>query len=709
MAQLIYGTTDRTQGVLNYTVSENASQVTISASSDLQAKSYYQSGYQITTSVGSKSTSAEDYIKYLYGSFTTAFSTGTVSETYTKNYSPYTVTVSSSYTGKNVSGYLAGSKSGSTSVTITIPAKASYTVSYNANGGSGAPGAQTKWYGETLTLSSTRPSRTGYSFVGWGTSSGDTSVNYNPGGNYTSNASITLYAIWSANTYTVSYNANGGSGAPGNQTKTYGVTLTLSSTRPTRAYYNFLGWSTSSSATTAQYSAGGSFTTNANTTLYAVWQLAYTKPSITNVNVYRANSSGTASDEGTYITYKFNWSIFPSASLQNVKLQYKLTTASSWTTGTTLTPSGKSGTINTTVGGGLVDITKTYDVRIVVTDTRDYSQYYTIVATSSAIIDIDAQNNGVAIGKFSEVANTLEIGLNVAFSDPAQARTALEAVASGYGFGEKAVSLGTFETEADVVTKLDELFTGLASLETKLFTYSLSNARYFGIMSKIASANGIALMYTSTRRGALFLRVKSSSNSWGVKSIFEYDVVPIEAGGTEATTAEQARTNLGAVSKTGDTLSGTYTINSNGTSLLHEGTQGSMFMTVNNTATKAKVSLGVGSAGTNHGVYTNTLGKWLIYASDSEVCSNADTFSAFAWKKASVAFSNHIGSMSASGVKTTSVIVATRSGSETVSSSGVAPGLSAAECISDGTIKFAHDGFTGNASTNWTVSAWWSK
>ncbi len=73
-------------------------------------------------------------------------------------------------------------------------------------------------------------------------------------------------------TYSITYNANGGSGAPAAQTKTHGVTLTLSSTKPTRSGYTFLGWSTSSSATSATYSAGGSFNINANTTLYAVWK-----------------------------------------------------------------------------------------------------------------------------------------------------------------------------------------------------------------------------------------------------------------------------------------------------------------------------------------------------------------------------------------------------------------------------------------------------
>lgn len=152
----------------------------------------------------------------------------------------------------------------------TIFPYASYTVSYNANGGSGAPSNQTKRYGQTLTLSSTKPTRTGYNFKGWATSaSGD--VAYQPGSSYTSNSGITLYAVWELKTYTVSYNANGGSGAPSNQTKSYNIDLTLSSTKPTKTGYVFQGWATSADGAVA-YAAGGKYTSNAAITLYAVWQ-----------------------------------------------------------------------------------------------------------------------------------------------------------------------------------------------------------------------------------------------------------------------------------------------------------------------------------------------------------------------------------------------------------------------------------------------------
>ena len=73
-----------------------------------------------------------------------------------------------------------------------------FTVQYNANGGNGAPASQKKQAEKTLTLSKTIPTRTGYEFRGWSTSSGSQNVTYLPGGNYTEDADKTLYAVWNA-------------------------------------------------------------------------------------------------------------------------------------------------------------------------------------------------------------------------------------------------------------------------------------------------------------------------------------------------------------------------------------------------------------------------------------------------------------------------------------------------------------------------------
>ena len=92
-----------------------------------------------------------------------------------------------------VTGYAAGTSSAS--MTVTVPALPSHRVSYNANGGTGAPAAQTKWYGEALTLSSAKPTRPNYVFQGWATSANG-AVERQPGGRYGADSDVTLYAVW---------------------------------------------------------------------------------------------------------------------------------------------------------------------------------------------------------------------------------------------------------------------------------------------------------------------------------------------------------------------------------------------------------------------------------------------------------------------------------------------------------------------------------
>ena len=71
-----------------------------------------------------------------------------------------------------------------------------YQVIYDVNGGTGAPASQVKVHGTNLTLTTQKPSKAGYEFIGWGTSANDTTVDYNPGGTYIANATIRLYAIY---------------------------------------------------------------------------------------------------------------------------------------------------------------------------------------------------------------------------------------------------------------------------------------------------------------------------------------------------------------------------------------------------------------------------------------------------------------------------------------------------------------------------------
>lgn len=179
---------------------------------------------------------------------------------------------------------------------ISISQSAPYSISYNANGGSGAPSSQSVFATYSYNLSSTRPTRTGYTFLGWSTDSTATTATYQPGASVTISGNLALYAVWQVNSYNVAFNANGGSGAPANQTKNYGESLVLSSTSPTRTGFEFAGWATSADAVVAQYQPGGTYAVDADVTLYAVWSvISFTLSSTVSpigitVNVLRTSS-----------------------------------------------------------------------------------------------------------------------------------------------------------------------------------------------------------------------------------------------------------------------------------------------------------------------------------------------------------------------------------------------------------------------------------
>lgn len=82
-------------------------------------------------------------------------------------------------------------------------------------------------------------------------------------------------------TYTITYDANGGTGAPATQKKIEGHSLTLSTTVPTKSGYVFLGWSKNKTATEAEYEKGASYTNNEDVTLWAVWKVANASEIIT--------------------------------------------------------------------------------------------------------------------------------------------------------------------------------------------------------------------------------------------------------------------------------------------------------------------------------------------------------------------------------------------------------------------------------------------
>ena len=162
-------------------------------------------------------------------------------------------------------------------------------IALDRNGGTGGPDCIYVERGSTYSDDSFEtdidsievPTRTGYNFNGYNSSPGlivkvDGTLNYSVIKNrYTgSHADYIATAEWIPYTHTVVFDANGGNDAPGNQTKTYGSAITLSSNIPTRTGYTFTGWNTKQDGTGTSYAAGGQYTADQNggtVTLYAQW------------------------------------------------------------------------------------------------------------------------------------------------------------------------------------------------------------------------------------------------------------------------------------------------------------------------------------------------------------------------------------------------------------------------------------------------------
>lgn len=196
--------------------------------------------------------------------------------------------------------------------------------------------------------------------------------------------------------HTVSYNANGGSGAPGNQTKWWGEVLTLSDTRPTRANHTFLGWATSANGAVA-YQPGGRYGADNNNTLYAVWKLATQPPTIQSFTAQRVNEAGDMSESGTrvklYVTWKCDTSGDSANTVQSVTIAVQ--DGGTWKD-TQVTASGATGTGTVTLTGLSAD--SSWRFRATVRDKYGTVNTYTTVGPQRFLLDFSAGGRGIGIG-----------------------------------------------------------------------------------------------------------------------------------------------------------------------------------------------------------------------------------------------------------------------------------------------------------------------
>ena len=208
----------------------------------------------------------------------------------------FTIKIAAGATGEPlvyVNGELLAAKNGEYSFTVrgesyvlvAVADGSALTLVYSANGGTGAPYDNNVYKsGDTAAILSATPTRYGYTFLGWAEDPETTEAKYKKGetNTYTfGSESAVLYAVWQANTYTVSYDANGGTGDMSSGKFTFGTKGTLAKNAFERSGHTFIGWSLSQNGTAAYKDcaeiADLCADENGIVILYAVWEQTVTK------------------------------------------------------------------------------------------------------------------------------------------------------------------------------------------------------------------------------------------------------------------------------------------------------------------------------------------------------------------------------------------------------------------------------------------------
>ena len=170
-----------------------------------------------------------------------------------------------------------GENLAATSCEITVK-NSTYTVKYDANGGTGAPGIQTNTYGKVFVLSDIKPQKTGYIFSYWTTNPDGSGISVEPDSVYNLVQDMVFYAHYKPIEYIVVFDENGADGGTTSTSRhIYDKEQELPPNRLTKRGYTFLGWSEDPYATAPTYTDEAvvknlSTTNGSVVTLYAVWK-----------------------------------------------------------------------------------------------------------------------------------------------------------------------------------------------------------------------------------------------------------------------------------------------------------------------------------------------------------------------------------------------------------------------------------------------------
>lgn len=380
---------------------------------------------------------------------------------------------------------------------------------------------------------------------------------------------------------------NGAAGAYGSTISSYSITGGGYSSTASSFTTGFLNTSGTITFTASVTDSRGRVSANATVTITVV---AYSAPSFSKYISQRCNSAGTASDSGTYVksTVNFSYASCSSKNTITTATYYRKTTETSWTNASKTFTSGTAFTF----GGGNISAESSYEVKFKLTDAFTSIEVTDTLSTASVVMDFKSGGLGVAVGKVAETDQCFEVsdawdvkvygmlleayikakapasaGIAYATCSTASATAAKVAVCTGFKLTTGATVLVKFSnTNSAASPTLNVNSTGAKPIvaygttaiqayawkagQTVMVVYdgtswvalvqSWATTTYYGI-TKLSSSTSS----TSTTLAATASAVKAAydRNSWN--SITLTNALGLAYGGTGATTAAGARTNLG--------------------------------------------------------------------------------------------------------------------------------------------------------------------
>lgn len=394
---------------------------------------------------------------------------------------------------------------------------------------------------------------------------------------------------------------NGAAGAYGSTISSYSITGGGYSSTASSFTTGFLNTSGSITFTASVTDSRGRVSANATVTITVV---AYSAPSFSKYISQRCNSAGTAADNGTYIksTVNFSYASCSSKNTITTATYYKKTTDTSWTNANKTFTSGTAFTF----GGGNISAESSYEVKFTLKDAFATIEVTDTLSTASVVMDFKSGGLGVAVGKVSETDRCFEVsdawdvkvygmllsayiqslmtggGLDFATCSTAAGTAAKVAACTGFKLETGAAVLVKFaNANSSASPTLNVNSTGAKNIVTYgttaigtyywkagqvvLFLYDGTSWQAVNMSTATTSYYGITKLSSSTSSTSTTLAATASAvkaaydrNSWD--SITLTNALGLSYGGTGATTAASARTNLGI--KATSLYSGTLTTGS---------------------------------------------------------------------------------------------------------------------------------------------------